>query len=163
MAYSLTWQKVRRQAAKDRNTLSTGHQVTGSEQHPKQPRSFLLRLQVRPFITSPLFCLPHLLSRPCYSVTLALPAVSLSQREGEVGGSSWLHHVSRKESGAAPGRAELPAWKASPNDGSPTLTPVPRGILLQPAPGIPGSRAATGSSLMRSPRWKLRRLLSSVM
>lgn len=31
------------------------------------------------------------------------------------------------------------------------------------APQIPGSRVATGSSLMRSPRWKLRRLWSSVM
>ena len=41
--------------------------------------------------------------------------------------------------------------------------PLPEPATLLAPPRIPGSRAATGSSLMRSPRWKLRRLWSSVM
>lgn len=43
------------------------------------------------------------------------------------------------------------------------LNPLSSGSLPLPALGIPGSGGATGSSLMRSPRWKLRRLWSSVM
>lgn len=141
------------------------------------PSPFLPPLLVRPGFH--LSRLPHLqravpLSRPGLSaLRLALvPARSRLQREGKVWSSSRLHHVGREESGTAPGGAKLPAWKASEDGASP-----PRPLCLPEAPPraacpasapcppleIPGSRSAIGTSLMRSPRWKLRRLPSSVM
>lgn len=161
-----------RGAASDQ-ALPAGRQVVLAAQgqsSPFCPRHVRLRLR--------LSRLPHLrcplpLSQPRLSVLqlTLVPATPLWQ-EGKVWGSSWLNYVGREESRTAPGGAKLPAWKVSEDSASPTWPPAPPRlchVLAPPCrlpclpPGIPGSSEATGNSLMRSPRWKLRRLWSSVM